>query len=124
MNAEQFVAAMRREHIDQLISSYAQMFTDTSLESVTDQGMREIFEYWKAADETTRDMLIKLMRLASQNTLASVFSVLDNVSSQFSEDFTLLAKSSAGEESRMNGDLLDIFWAQEEEAGHVNASAT
>ncbi len=124
MDAEQFVAAMRSEHIDQLVSSYAQSLTDTSLERVTDQGMRELFGFWKAADEATRGILIKFMRLASQNTLASVFSVLDNVSSQFSEDFTLMAKSSAGEESRLSGDLLDTFWAQEEDAGHVTAGAT
>jgi hypothetical protein len=120
MNVEDFVATVRAEHVDALVRVYEQMFTETPLIRVTDGGMRELTEYWQSTDSPTRAILASFLRLGSQASVASLLAVLDNTSSVFTEEFSLLAKSSDGVVSNLSEDLLDTFWAQEEAAGHVN----
>ena len=120
MKVEEFVATVRAEHVDAVARMYEQMFTATPLTRVTDGGMLELAEYWQSTDNPTRAILSSFLRLGSQASVASLLAVLDNTSSVFAEKFSLLAKSSDGVISNLSEDLLDTFWAQEEEAGHVN----
>lgn len=120
MKADEFVAALRSEAVDGLMEMYAQMFSNTPIENVTDAGFQELIAFWLFVDEPTRGILKKFIRLGSQNTLSSVLAVLDNTSSQFAEAFSLTAKSSDGRITDLSKDLLDEFWSQEETAGNAN----
>jgi hypothetical protein len=124
MQVEDFVAALRAQHVDALVDHYVRAFSASPARKVTDAGMRELREFWASSDDATRAVLAKFIRLGSQNTLSSVLAVLDNTSSQFAEKFLLTAKSPDGGTAQLSEDLLDTFWAQEEAAGHVNRRAT
>jgi hypothetical protein len=121
MNVQDFVAALRERHIDDLLEGYADILDGGSPESMKDADFRELAQFWQSCDETSRPLLRRLMRLASQNTLASVLAVLDNTSSEFEERFALAATSPEGEVVDLSEDLLDTFWEQEEADGQVNA---
>ena len=124
MRVEDFVSALRAEHIDVLVSYYARTFSERPVEEMRDLGMRELADFWKSVDEPSRAVLAKFIRLGSQNTMASVLAVLDNTSSQFVEQFSLVARAPDGKATALSQDLLDTFWAQEGTEGHVNRRAT
>lgn len=114
MSPDQFVSYLRAEHLDGLVEGYCRMFDETPLESFTDGSMRELARFWKSGDDATRGLLAKFIRLGSQNTMASVLSVLDNTASAHQGHFSLTIESRAGEVSVLSEDLLEWFWQQEE----------
>jgi hypothetical protein len=118
----EFVALLRSEYVDGIGNVYAEMFS-RPLGQFTDLDMLEMARFWQAANPDTQRMLSKFMRLGSQASVASVLAVLDNTSSDFPETFSLEAHASEGTITHLSEDLLDTFWAQEEEAGHVNRRA-
>lgn len=85
-----------------------------------DADFRVLARFWQSCDETSRSLLRRLMRLASQNTLTSVLAVLDNTSSEFEERFALAATSPDGKVVDLSEALLDTFWEQEEADGRVS----
>lgn len=78
--------------------------------------MKPLLEIWHASDSDTKDILKMFIRLGAQNSISSMLSLLDNVSGTFDEDFNLQVEGG----NSINGDLLDIFWEQEEISGNVN----
>lgn len=124
MAPEEFVSTLRKECIENLVAEYTRIFERHTAASMSDPGMRKLAEHWQAVDGSSRRILVEFIRLGSQNTLASVLSALDNVSADFPGRFSLTHQVQKGDEMRLNDNLLDIFWDQEEEAGKVNGEAT
>lgn len=122
LTVQDFVAALRERHVDGLVDGYAEILESQSPEGMKDADFRALARYWQSCDAPARALLRRLMRLASQNTLASVLAVLDNTDSDFDTHFSLVATSPAGESATLNVDLLETFWEQEEVAGQVNTT--
>lgn len=116
VNPEEFVKTIREEFINSLVEEYSNSFSEIEASECKDLSMRPLIELWHASDKNTRDILKMFIRLGSQNSLSSLLSSLDNVSGVFSEEFSLTVDNGPN----INGDLLDIFWEQEEISGHVN----
>ena len=116
MNPEEFVKTIREEFINSLVEEYSNSFSEIEASECKDLSMRPLIELWHASDKNTRDILKMFIRLGTQNSLSSLLSSLDNVSGVFSEEFSLTVDNGPN----INGDLLDIFWEQEEISGHVN----
>src|SRR5438105_11693307 len=111
MNVEEFVAALRARHVDGLVGAYAHSFNERPLAGMRDASFRELAQHWKSVDAPTQRLLTRFIRLGSQNTLACVLAVLDNTSSEFAEEMSLLATAPDGEVTKLSSDLLDTFWA-------------
>ena len=118
MKPEKFVRAIRSELIDDLVNQYADLFTSNDLNDFKDKEMHSLARLWKMADSDTRDLLKLFIRLGSQNSISSFLGILDNVSKLKIPHQDLQLNEIDG--TILNGDLLDIFWEQEEEAGNVN----
>jgi len=118
MKPDDFVAAIRKEMIDDLVEEYASMFTSHDLSEFTDKEIISLGQHWKASDPAQHRILKLFIRLGAQNAIASLLSILDDSSRFDIADKDLMLAERDG--SNLSGDLLDIFWNQEEEAGHVN----
>lgn len=119
MNVQDFVSELRKQQVDGLVDNYARLL-GLPPEKMKDPEFRELAQFWQSFDEPSRVFLRRLMRLASQNTLASILGVLDNTSSDLQYRFALSATTSSGIVEDLSEDLLNTFWAQEEAAGKVN----
>ena len=121
MKPENFVRVIRTEIIDDLVENYANIFSNTKIEKCSDISMKKIIEFWQGSDDSTKEILKSLIRLGSQNSVANLLGVIDNVSfiGDFTESYQLVVNNE-NNEMIISGDLLDIFWEQEENEGNVN----
>lgn len=121
MKPENFVRVIRTEIVDDLVDNYAKNFSNTELENCSDISMKKIIEFWQDSNDSTKEILKSLIRLGSQNSVANLLGVIDNVSfiGEFTESYKLVVNSE-NNEMIISGDLLDIFWEQEESEEKVN----
>ena len=111
MNAKQFAAALREEVVEANLTTYHQLFAQTSAAEATDT-------YWKAAlalyaqlDERQRETLFGILRQVMVDTTSNILAILDGASrlENETEELSLMC----GDE-RISGDLQDVFLELEE----------
>mgnify|MGYP000585216759 CR=1 FL=1 len=122
MEIESFVREIRKEYIDDLTEGYANVLDTTDISKYSDKKMLALASLWLSSSNEAREVLKQFIRLGAQNSIASLFGLIDNVSSieGFDGDLSLVGEYSNGIKQELGGDLLDTFWEQEELDGEVN----
>ncbi len=120
MNTTDFVSVVRSSCVDELVDSYAQLFSETPIEKFADADMCELASAWRAASPELRQNMKAFMRLGSQNTAAKILALMDEDFGIGDHELTLSARGSDGTKEGLSRDLLNSFWAQEQSAGRVN----
>jgi hypothetical protein len=113
MNPEEFVKYVRTEHVERLVDEYEEIFLKTPLEEYSDPSMKIIAQLWQTSETEIQTALRNVLKLGAQNSIASFLGQLDNVSLPLGQEKELILREDNGE--ILSGDLLDIFWEQEEE---------
>jgi hypothetical protein len=120
MHLEKLIRFIRTEMIDNLVNDYCDAFDEISPIDASDEEYRNALEFWSNCDEKQKESIRFLMLFASQNSTASVLSLIDNSSFCYEAknelgltDFSLEAKSE-GKVVDLSVDLVNEFWLQEE----------
>jgi hypothetical protein len=121
VNPNKFISTVRDECINDLVSGYQDMFSETDIKECSDSSMKPLIQYWKQADNQTRKLLSDFIRLGAQNGVLSLISIISS-GGHFDGEFNEFELSSINENSKteFGEDLLDVFWEQEEISGNVN----
>lgn len=111
MQSRQFVVGLREEVVEANLTSYRQLFANTSPTGATDPYWREALALYAHLNEDQREVLFKIIRQVVVDTTSSLLAVLDGVSRLRSqkEAFTLRCG-----DDRLDGDLQDQFLELEE----------
>ncbi len=120
MNPEDLIKLIRTEMIENLSNDYASMFSADESNKFTDSEMKSMHELWQSCNEESRVLLTKFIRLGAQNGISSLLGHIDNISSTCDQEIQLQLTDQDG--NVLSGDLLDIFWGQEEDSGNVNSA--
>ncbi|MGY0219140.1 hypothetical protein ACWJJH_17445 [Endozoicomonadaceae bacterium StTr2] len=109
MKSELFVKSVRDQHLTQVLRIYEEMLSDSDADNSSDADMKLLITAWQVAGIETKRIFKKFMHLGAQNSIASFLAHIDT---------ELFLKDEDGE--LISGDLLDLFWEQEEESNGVN----
>ena len=106
MKSEKLVDEIILRTVTDNVTSYSQMLENLPRGEVTDPYWKELLAFYDKSNETERKLILKLMRQVSQDSIASLLSIIDGVGySELDSELQLL--DSSGKE--LQGDLSDLF---------------
>lgn len=112
MSPEDFVKKIRQSVIDENSAIYRNLFENTQVDQATDPYWREALGFFHKLEDKDKEILFKIMRQATVDTVSNMFSVFDGVSSLVDQDGDFSLTFEGGEP--LNGDLQDYFLEAEE----------
>lgn len=112
MNDIKFVDNIIKEVINGKSSYYIDTLKSLNNKEIKDPDWLKIKKLYDSLDNSQKEELKSLINLITVNTVSSIFSRLDNISS-FANQEGLFELRSSGK--IINGDLLDLFWERLEE---------
>lgn len=112
MKPEIFVRKIKKSIVDENLSIYRDLFCSTELEQAQDPYWQDALALFENLTSNERDVLFKIMRQVSVDTVSSFFSILDGISvlDEQEGEFSLLI---SGKE--LSGSLQDDFLELEEQ---------
>ncbi len=115
MKPEKFVSNIRQSILADNLIIYRELFNETEIDQATDKYWKEALQLYKKLDKDDQEILFKIMRQVTADTISNLFGVLDGVSwlEDQEDDFKLSIDNDKQE--KLNGDLQDIFLEAEEE---------
>jgi len=114
MNAEELVKGIRSTIINDNLEIYRDLYESTQVENATDEYWNEALKFYSKLSPDDRDMLFRIMRQVSVDTVSNFFAILDGVSHFDGQDDDLFLAPESELENRLNGGLQDIFLEIEE----------
>ncbi|MWP50267.1 MULTISPECIES: hypothetical protein [unclassified Gilliamella] len=112
MNDIKFVDNIINEVIKGKSSYYIDTLKSLNNKEIKDTDWLKIKKLYDSLNNSQKEELKSLINLITVNTVSSIFSKLDNISS-FANQEGLFELRSNGK--IINGDLLDLFWERLEE---------
>lgn len=114
MKSVDFVSQIRKIVINENINVYRDLFLNTDPDSVTDEYWIKALKFFNSIDESSRGIFFEIIRQIEIDTTSNILGILDGVSwlEDQDEEFLLTMENS---KEPINGDLQDIFLAQEED---------
>ncbi len=113
MKPEEFVQKIRQSVLDENVVIYKDLFETTEVEQASDPYWKEALCLFKKLSNEDREILFKIIRQVSIDTISNLFAILDGVSCLEDQegDFSLTLDDKP---EKLNGDLQDIFLEIEE----------
>lgn len=113
MKSEKFVDEIFLRTVNDNVTSYAEMLENLPRDEVKDPYWNELLAFYDKSNDSERKLILKLMRQVSQDSVASLLSIIDGVG--YSElDSDLQLKDSSGKQ--LQGDLADLFIEKSEQS--------
>ncbi|WP_458737161.1 hypothetical protein [Pseudomonas chlororaphis] len=113
MKPKDFVAGLRENVIDENISIYKNLFSNTSIEKVTDQYWKNVLALFQSLPSEQQAVFFELIRQTMIDTTSNILGILDGVSTLngANDEFALTYGKS---QETLTGDLQSLFLAEEE----------
>ncbi|WP_411835988.1 hypothetical protein ACLBNB_02325 [Pseudomonas chlororaphis subsp. aurantiaca] len=113
MKPKDFVAGLRENVIDENISIYKNLFSNTSIEKVTDQYWKNVLALFQSLPSEQQAVFFELIRQTMIDTTSNILGILDGVSTLngANDKFALTYGKS---QETLTGDLQSLFLAEEE----------
>lgn len=114
MKPEHLVDEILARTVSENIIFYKSMLENISRNEVTDPYWKKLLAFYDKSNQNERELIIKLMKQVSQDSIASLLSIIDG--SGYSELESKL-KLSDDSGKYLQGELSDIFIKKCEEGG-------
>jgi len=117
MKPLEFINQIKKIVIEENITIYKDLFTNTKPNTVTDEYWTEALSFFNKLDENDKRVFFKILRQIQVDTTSNILGVLDGVMwlENQEEEFVLTTKSL---KEPINGELQDVFLEEEEEKGN------
>jgi hypothetical protein len=111
MKPAEFVAALRKEIVDENNQIYKKLLEETHHSDATDEYWKALLAFYSSLDSEQKKLILLVMRQVAVDTLSNIFAILDGISTLEgqSKEFSLSCSGSL-----LNGSLQDIFLEMEE----------
>lgn len=114
MDINEFVIKIHDLITKERITIYKDMFNNTNIEKVKNNYWKEALEFYHSIDQKQKEMLFKIIRQISVDTVSTIFALLDGVSIVEGQDDRFILSFKKNPTVKINGDLQDIFLEHEE----------
>ncbi|MEP4889686.1 MAG: hypothetical protein ABJV04_06640 [Aliiglaciecola sp.] len=114
MKSEHLVDEILTRTVNENVTFYKSMLEKIPRNEVTDPYWKELLAFYDKSNQGERELIVKLMKQVSQDSIASLLSIIDG--SGYSELESEL-KLSDESDKPLQGELSDIFIKKCEETG-------
>ncbi len=115
MKPEDFVKKIRQSVLDENVAIYRDLFDSTEVDKASDEYWKKALRFYGSLDKSGQEILFKIMRQVSVDTISNLLGVLDGVSSLEDTDVQLKLIVNNDMQEVLSGDLQDIFLEMEED---------
>jgi predicted transcriptional regulator with HTH domain len=112
MKSQDFASGIMREVVDENVSIYRDLFSETSASEASDPYWRRALGLFNSLSDEQRSVFFEIVRQVSVDTASNVLGVLDGVNSIEGGEAGFSLLSGTGE--KLNSDLQSFFLVEDE----------